>query len=255
MQPTTPPHIAPIAPPHLHEKVLALALSLPGTRFLDTPTGYGALTSKLLAAGKQVVAGDIDIDKCKLDRSTAGFSLLRLDLNEPSLPLESGSFDVAISVEGIEHLQSQWCFVRNVYRSLKPGGHFIITTPNILNIRSRLRFFMEGRYEHFKRPLVKDRSWSADLDNYHIAPTSFFELQFILQSAGFSIQSVDANTYKARNILTRSLKPLFRAFYANKNYRDKKRDRGDHGDLYRTILSDAVFFGECLIVLARKPLL
>jgi len=254
MQTSEQPFIAQIAPAHLHEKVLEIALQLPGTRFLDTPTGYGALSSKLLAAGREVVAGDIDIDKCKLDRSSSALKLVQLDLNDPNLPIDSASFDVAVSIEGIEHLQSQWCFVRSVYKALKPGGHFIITTPNILNIRSRLRYLMEGRYEHFKRPLVKGRSWSADLDNYHIAPISFFELQFILESSGFSILSVDTNTYKARNILTRSLKPLFRMFYANKNYRDKKRDRGDHAALYRTILSDAVFFGECLIVLAKKPL-
>jgi len=254
MQTPETPFIAPIAPAHLHEKVLDIALQLPGKRFLDTPTGYGALASKLLAAGKDVVAGDIDITKCKLDRSSSALSLIRLDLNDPNLPLPESSFDVAISVEGIEHLQSQWCFVRSIARVLKPGGYFIITTPNILNIRSRLRFLMEGRYEHFKRPLVKDRSWSADLDNYHIAPVSYFELQFILESCGFQIQRVEANTYKARNPLTQSLKPLFRAFYANKNYRDKKRSRGNHGALYHTILSDAVFFGECLIVLARKPL-
>lgn len=248
------PTLAPIAPAHLHEKVLEIALQLPGKRFLDTPAGYGALSSKLLAAGKEVVAGDLDISKSKLDRASSDFSLVQLDLNDPNLPLESASFDTAISIEGIEHLQSQWCFIRSMYRVLKPGGHFIVTTPNILNIRSRLRFLMEGRYEHFKRPLVKDRSWSCDLDNYHIAPISYFELQFILESCGFSILSVDANTYKARSILTRLLKPLFRGFYANKNYRDKKRARGDHEALYRTILSDAVFFGECLIVLARKPL-
>lgn len=254
MQTSDTPYIAPIAPAHLHEKVLEIALRLPGKRFLDTPTGYGALAAKLIAAGKEVVAGDIDISKCKVAPSTS-FSIHQLDLNDPNLPIESNGFDVAISIEGIEHLQSQWCFVRNVYRALKPGGHFVITTPNILNIRSRLRYLMEGRYEHFKRPLVKGRSWSADLDNYHIAPISYFELQFILESCGFSVLSIDTNTYKARNPLTRSLKPLFRAFYANKNYRDKKRDRGDHGALYDKILSDAVFFGECLIVVAQKPLL
>src|SRR5574340_208749 len=108
------PYIAPIAPAHLHEKVLEIALKLPGKRFLDTPTGYGALSSRLLAAGKEVVAGDIDTGKCKLDQSSSALKLVKLDLNDPNLPIDSSSFDVAISIEGIEHLQSQWCFVRNV---------------------------------------------------------------------------------------------------------------------------------------------
>jgi SAM-dependent methyltransferase len=174
-----------------------------------------------------------------------------LDLNQASL-LPDEQFDVAVSIEGVEHLQSQWNFVRNLCRVLKPGGTLIITTPNILNIRSRIRYLMEGRYEHFKRPLVKGKSWINDLENYHISPISFFELQFMLQSCGFSIQAVHTNRYRAKNIITMLLKPLFRLFYINKNYRDNKRKRGDHASLYRTVISDEIFYGECLIVVAKK---
>jgi 2-polyprenyl-3-methyl-5-hydroxy-6-metoxy-1,4-benzoquinol methylase len=55
--------IEPIAPAGIHEKVFNLACSLPGTAYLDVPTGYGALAERLLAAGKSVTAGDINIDK------------------------------------------------------------------------------------------------------------------------------------------------------------------------------------------------
>lgn len=245
-------HIEPIAPPALHDKVLELALKLPGTAFLDVPAGYGALTQKLLAAGKTVTAGDIDIAKFKVLDGNSHLKLVRLDLNDLELPLPDSTFDAVISVEGIEHLQGQWSFVRNLHRVLKPGGHLIITTPNILNIRSRIRYFMEGRYKHFKRPLVKDKSWICDLENYHISPVSYFELQFMLECGGFSIREIHTNAYKGKNIITRLLKPVFRLFYVNKNYRDMKRDRGNHRELYDRILSDEVFFGECLILVCQK---
>ena len=70
--------------------------------------------------------------------------------------------------------------MKNLNRVLKPGGFLILTTPNILNFASRVRFFWEGRYEHFKRPMVQGKSWTHDLENYHISPGSFFELQFML---------------------------------------------------------------------------
>ena len=241
-----------IAPAGVHEKVFELAMSHPAEKVLDLPTGYGAMAERLLRAGKAVTGGDIDTSKFRGSRKDPRLTLLQVDLNEKVLPVPEGEFDLAISVEGIEHLQSQWNFVRSLHRALKPGGRLIITTPNILNVRSRLRYLMEGRYEHFKRPLVKDRSWSCDLDNYHIAPIGYFELQFILECCGFSIEQVHTNRYAARNILTRMLRPLFRLFYVNKNYRDRKRDRGDHRELYKTIMSDEIFFGECLIVLAKK---
>jgi 2-polyprenyl-3-methyl-5-hydroxy-6-metoxy-1,4-benzoquinol methylase len=55
--------IEPIAPACLHEKVFEIAIALDGALYLDVPTGYGAFAEKLLAAGKKVTAGDINIDK------------------------------------------------------------------------------------------------------------------------------------------------------------------------------------------------
>lgn len=244
--------IEPIAAQALHEKVIELVERLPGVDFLDTPSGYGALTQRLLATGKNVTAGDIDTDKFRVAENSR-LRLMRLDLNNPVLPLADSIFDVAISVEGIEHLQSQWSFVSNLYRVTKPGGHLIITTPNILNFGSRLRYFMEGRYEHFKRPLVKGKSWSHDLENYHISPISFFEMQFMLESCGFTVLEVHTNRFRSRNLVSVMLRPFFRYVYSAKNRRDSRRNRGSHEDLYARVMSDAVYYGECLIILARKP--
>lgn len=241
-----------IASKGLHEKVLELALNLPGKDFLDVPAGYGALTDKLLAAGKRVVAGDIDIEKFRAERNHPNLRLLHLDLNDAVLQLPDDFFDIAVSIEGIEHFESPWNFIRNMCRVLKKGGVLILTTPNILNIRSRFRYFVEGRYEHFKRPLEMNSSSSADLENYHISPMSFFELQFMLARIGFYIRAIHANRLSERNLFTRLLKPLFDLSYLYKNRRDRRRHRGDHSQLYEHIMSKEIFFGECLIVVAVK---
>lgn len=44
--------------------------------------------------------------------------------------LESESFDVTVSVEVIEHVEEDDKFVSEISRVLKPGGVFILTTPN-----------------------------------------------------------------------------------------------------------------------------
>ncbi len=241
-----------LTPPGVHEKVLELASALPGDEMLDVPAGYGALTEKLLAIGKKVTAADIDVEKFGLSRDLPNLHVVCLDLNDPLLPLPDNQFDAIFFIEGIEHLQSQWNAIRSLHRMTKPGGYLILTTPNILNIRSRIRYFMEGRYEYFKRPMVKGKSWAHDLENYHIAPVTYFELQFILESSGFEVQELHTNQYKGKNFLTKSVKPLFRVFYRHKNYRDRKRNRGEHRELYKTIMSDVLFFGETLIVIAKK---
>ena len=50
------------------------------------------------------------------------------DMTNSGLPSES--FDLAISVEVLEHVQDDEKFVSEVCRVLKPGGRFIMTTPN-----------------------------------------------------------------------------------------------------------------------------
>lgn len=236
----------------VHDKVFDLIGKLPGSVIFDAPTGYGALTDKLLQAGKRVTAADIDIEKFQADRKHPNLSLLRLDLTDPHLPVASDAFDIAVCVEGVEHLENQWMLARNLCRLLKPEGYLIISTPNILNFRSRVRFFLEGRYEFFKRPLVRGVSPEHDLDTYHIAPVSFFELQFILESSGLSILQVHANKYSSRNLISTLLKPLYKLIYAYKDSRDRKRGRGNYADLYRLILSDEIYYGETLIIVAQK---
>ncbi|MBR5585595.1 MAG: class I SAM-dependent methyltransferase [Alistipes sp.] len=48
----------------------------------------------------------------------------------PPLPFEDGSFDYVVSFQVIEHIKHDKEFVREVLRVLKPGGKFIVSTPN-----------------------------------------------------------------------------------------------------------------------------
>ncbi len=48
----------------------------------------------------------------------------------PPLPFEDASFDHVISFQVIEHIRRDRDFVREIFRVLRPGGTFIVTTPN-----------------------------------------------------------------------------------------------------------------------------
>lgn len=50
------------------------------------------------------------------------------DMTQSSFP--EASFDVVVAVEVLEHVEEDEKFVRNVARVLKPGGYFVMTTPN-----------------------------------------------------------------------------------------------------------------------------
>ncbi len=116
------PQLEALASSGVHEKELELVKGMAVQNVLDAPCGYGALTEKLLASGKYVTAGDIDLDKFMLSPETRNSKLVHLDLTSDGLPVEKNGFDLAICIVGIEHLENQWNLIRNLFSSLRPGG-------------------------------------------------------------------------------------------------------------------------------------
>jgi SAM-dependent methyltransferase len=50
------------------------------------------------------------------------------DMTQSALP--DATFDCVVAVEVLEHVEADFAFVQQVYRVLKPGGVFLLTTPN-----------------------------------------------------------------------------------------------------------------------------
>lgn len=121
-----------------HEKTFFTVLDrleqLPPGKVLDVPSGEGALSYCLSRMGFGVVAGDIDPNFFK----APGIRCVKIDMNRP-MPLEDEQFDYVACLEGIEHLENPFVFVRECHRILKWGGRLILSTPNILNLASRLK--------------------------------------------------------------------------------------------------------------------
>lgn len=67
------------------------------------------------------------------------------DLGREPLPFRAGSFDLIFAGEVIEHLVDTDFFLRECARCLRPGGHLLITTPNLASWENRFRLAL-GRY-------------------------------------------------------------------------------------------------------------
>lgn len=106
------------------------------------------------------------------------------NLNNDGLPYADQSFDLVTCTEVIEHLEHYRYTLREIYRILKPGGVLVLTTPNILNLKSRIRFLIFGFYNLFG-PLHFQES-NLHSTGGHINPVSVFFLTHSLVDAGFN---------------------------------------------------------------------
>jgi SAM-dependent methyltransferase len=110
-------------------------------------------------------------------------------------------------VEVIEHLEDQFHFVRELYRVVKPGGRAIVTTPNLLNVNSRLRYLANGFWLLFD-PLSLSSTDPVHTAG-HIHPISFYYLAYIFHRAGFRTVRVHFDRHKrSAMVWTALLSPL-----------------------------------------------
>jgi len=98
-----------------------------------------------------------------------GKSDLRLiphDITSGMLPFEDRSFDFVVFSEIIEHISPAIIMkvLGEIYRTLKNGGIIIVTTPNVLRLRNRVRFFMGKRI--FASPIKENGQSFGHLREY-----------------------------------------------------------------------------------------
>lgn len=125
-----------------------------------------------------------DVYSLDLRSSTGDKKNMYFDLNKDMpIPFEKKSFDVVICQEVIEHVENPWKIFRNAKELLKDDGIFIVSTPNILSLQSKIMFLFKGYFKWFtKRDLA-----------YHINPIPEWEMKLIAEKNNFNIYSTKGN--------------------------------------------------------------
>jgi SAM-dependent methyltransferase len=137
----------------------------PGRLALDISAGDGLSTRMLTERGWRVVATERRVAR------RSGW--VAADLID-NLPFRSESFDLVLMLEVIEHIPDIPHALREIARVLKPGGFAVVTTPNRLNVISRIHYLLTGFYKGRRSPLpyryrVEDgRNWHVmGLNDFH----------------------------------------------------------------------------------------
>src|SRR6267143_2800704 len=123
-----------------------------------------------------------------------GHSVDIVDLNQQTLPYPDNSFDVVTATEVVEHLERYREVLRDICRVMRPGGLCVLTTPNILNLNSRVRFLWFGFWNLFGPLPVKNSLLYTT--GGHINPVSYFHLAHSLLDAGFADVTLTVDKYQ-----------------------------------------------------------
>lgn len=98
---------------------------------LDAGCGEGYGTAMLAGIGSRALA--LDYDQWTANHLAARYpDLPAARGNLVALPLRTGSLDVLVSLQTVEHLWDQDGFVAECARVLRPGGLAVVSTPNRL---------------------------------------------------------------------------------------------------------------------------
>lgn len=124
-------------------------------------TGYGVVILRRGGA-RTIVSADLSHDALRFGVSSYSILPVRADAN--LLPVRDAVFQVVVSLETIEHLDDQEGFAQEVYRVLRPGGHFLVSTPN-----SRR---------------------SSGTNPYHVHEFTLEELSDLLRRAGLPVEGI-----------------------------------------------------------------
>ena len=199
-----------------HHKVAELVLEdMETMKVLDIPCGAGAFSFRLLKRGKEVTSADI--------RNVLMFDHERFhlaDMDKP-LPFQNGEFDAVVCIDGIEHIENPFAFIRECNRVIKRDGKLIISTPNITSMQSRWRWFLTGHHNKCKSPLNENKPSPL----HHIHMMDFPKIRYILHTSGFRINRIKTNRIKLA-ILIYIILHTFSFFKKWLVYRKEEKD--DH---------------------------
>ena len=233
------------------EKIRELAPDLSGD-YLDVGSGNGELIDRVIREFRVVPrACDYRGDLMTVE----GVTVEVANLNSDPLPYADASFDLVTCTEVIEHLEHYRAALREMARVLRPGGVLIVTTPNVLNLRSRLRYLFFGFFNMFgPLHLEDDRQHST---YGHINPVAYFYLAHALSGVGFGDISVSVDKLQRRSLVPLVLLWLpiriFSAVALYRERREKRRTLDERNEPFvRAMNGSDILLGRTIVVGCRK---
>ncbi|MBL4885249.1 MAG: methyltransferase domain-containing protein [Planctomycetaceae bacterium] len=239
------PHKVNSFPGYMHEALNFFGEQAPGQHILDLPAGSGKLTKALREQGHIVTPGDIN----KHEEDFAYTDMTK------RLPFDDETFDGVICLEGIEHVLNPYLLIGELIRVSKVGGHVIVSTPNIMNMYSRLQFLLTGTFYQFHPSQLHEYEPEEAVDRFHISPMSYHSMRYLGNYFGAKVAQVRGDKAKKRMLfplyhaISLAGKLWSRSLFFSKNY-EQYRERNE--EIYQHINTRSVMTSRSIVMVFEK---
>lgn len=145
------------------------------TKILEIGSGKGRLLNHFFRLGYDIRGVELNQDYIAASRVLFGELPVSAAESE-KLPAADGSLDIVMSFDVLEHIPDSDAHLREVNRVLKPGGYYLLQTPN----KWTNTVFETFRWKSFS-------AWKVQ----HCSLHSFGELRRRCEKHGFSVKFYD----------------------------------------------------------------
>ena len=174
------------------DRILEMGAYLQITPSLHTKLGYGEVRGcyygKLGRTDhRTVTSAEGETFACEIDH---------FDAEKDRFPYPDAHFSTVICGELIEHLfEDPMHLMSEVNRILKPGGHFVVTTPNIAALRG-ISGILQGYHPGFFHAYIKPAEGADDVDARHNREYTPREIHQLLENSGFAVTLLETGEFR-----------------------------------------------------------
>jgi len=171
--------------------ILEMGAYLQITPALRTKLGYGTVRGCYYGP-----AGRVDrrtVDSAEGERFECDID--HFDAEKDTFPYADQYFSTVLCCELLEHLfHDPMHLMSEVNRILKPGGHLVLTTPNIASLRA-LSAILQGYHPGFFTAYLRPPA-EGETDARHNREYTPGEIHRLLENSGFSVVRLDTGPFR-----------------------------------------------------------
>jgi glycosyltransferase involved in cell wall biosynthesis/SAM-dependent methyltransferase len=171
------------------DRVLEMGAYMQITPALKNKLGYGEVRGCYYGTAGEVSHREVtsaagEVFKCDVDLFNA---------ESDPFPYPDEHFQTVLCCELLEHLPNDPMFMMSeINRILKPGGHLVLTTPNIASLRS-IAAVLQGYHPQLFSTYLQPKR--GETDARHHREYTCLEIRQLLENSGFAVTLIETGPF------------------------------------------------------------